>query len=307
MRSKMPSSSWTGVGVKHGAAHGVGDGFQGVLAGGVAAAFVFHRPDDDGVEQRAGLDGGFAGGVEVGVAGGFAGVGDQDDDAAAIFAAALEGAGARAGWRRRERCRSRRACDVTAASKVGDVVGEAGELRDVFADGKHGEAIARAQNLANKMRGGFLFEGDLLVGAEAGVDHEREIEWLLRFGLEDVELLFDAFLENLKGFAREIRSGAIVLVEDAGEHADELDVYADFAALLLGRDFGVVVERIDGGDAGSRRLLLWLWCWNWTWTCAPRAVDRLCVAALRGSSLKMALRHKRNAKSAGWALVASGY
>ena len=78
------------------------------------------------------------------------------------------------------------------------------------------------------------------MGAEAGIDHEREIEWLLRFGLEDGELLFDAFLENLEGFAREIGSGAIVIVEDAGEHVDQLDVYPDFSALLLG-GFGVVV------------------------------------------------------------------
>src|SRR6266849_8408747 len=44
------------VGVEHGAAGCVGHGFEGVLAGGVATAFVFHRADDDGVEERAGED-----------------------------------------------------------------------------------------------------------------------------------------------------------------------------------------------------------------------------------------------------------
>src|SRR6266852_5349861 len=82
------------VGIEHGAAGGVGHGFEGVFAGGVAAAFVFHRADDDGVEKRAGEDGFLASGVEVGVAGGFAGVGNQDDDAAAVGAAAGQRSGA---------------------------------------------------------------------------------------------------------------------------------------------------------------------------------------------------------------------
>ena len=77
-------------------------------------------------------------------------------------------------------------------------------------------------------------KGDFLVSAQAGVDHECEIERLLRFRLEDLELLLHALLENLKSFAREIRRGAIVLVEHAGEDADEVDVDANFAALWAG-------------------------------------------------------------------------
>src|SRR6266566_8956152 len=80
------------VGIEHGAAGGVGHGFEGVFTGGVAAAFVFHRADDDGVEERVGADGFLAGGVKVGGAGSFAGVGNQDDDAAAVVSTALEGA-----------------------------------------------------------------------------------------------------------------------------------------------------------------------------------------------------------------------
>src|SRR5216683_6148965 len=78
------------VGVEHGAAGGVGHGFEGVFTGGVAAVFVFHGADDDGVKERAGEDGFLASGVEVGGAGGFTGVGDQDDDAAAVVSPALE-------------------------------------------------------------------------------------------------------------------------------------------------------------------------------------------------------------------------
>src|SRR5260370_21430705 len=71
------------VGIEHGAAGGVGHGFEGVFTGGVAAVFVFHGADDDGVKERVGEDGGLAGGVEGGGAGGFTGVGDQVDDAGA--------------------------------------------------------------------------------------------------------------------------------------------------------------------------------------------------------------------------------
>src|SRR6267378_2542281 len=66
------------VGIEHGA------------AGGVAAAFAFHRADDDGVKQRVGAYGLFARHVEVGAAGGFARVGNQDDDAAAVVCTASE-------------------------------------------------------------------------------------------------------------------------------------------------------------------------------------------------------------------------
>ena len=53
------------------------------------------------------------------------------------------------------------------------VVGKTGELRDVLGDGKDREAVAGAKNLLDEMRGGVLLEGDFLVGAETGVDHER--------------------------------------------------------------------------------------------------------------------------------------
>src|SRR6266478_4744182 len=79
------------VGIEHGAAGGVGHGFEGVFTGGVAAAFVFHRADDDGVEERVGADGFLASGIEVRGAGGFAGVGNQDDDPAAVVSPALQG------------------------------------------------------------------------------------------------------------------------------------------------------------------------------------------------------------------------
>src|SRR5712671_5028670 len=58
------------IGIEHGAAGGVGHG----------------------LEERVGADGCLAGGVEVGGTGGFASVGNEDDDAAAVVSTAFEGA-----------------------------------------------------------------------------------------------------------------------------------------------------------------------------------------------------------------------
>src|SRR5882724_297391 len=144
------------VGIKHGAAGGVGHGFEGVFAGGVAAAFAFHGADDDGVEERVGEDGFLAGGLEVGAAGRFAGVGDEDDDAAAVVAAALEGA----------RAEEHGVIDGSAGAgrnpadgslQFGDVIRKRGRLCDIFIKGENGKAITRAQYLADEVGGGFLF------------------------------------------------------------------------------------------------------------------------------------------------------
>src|SRR6202790_956505 len=134
-----------------------------MFAGGVAAAFVFYGTDYDGVKQRAGAHRGFARRVEIGVTGGFAGVGDQDDDAAAVVSATLQ------------RARSQQDGIVDRSARArghfvhrrlqGDhVVGKTGELRDVLGDGKDREAVAGAQNLLDEMSGGVLLEGDFLVG-----------------------------------------------------------------------------------------------------------------------------------------------
>jgi len=82
------------------------------------------------------------------------------------------------------------------------------------------------------MRGGLLLEGNFLVGAEAGVDHQREIERLLGFGLENFDFLPHAFFKELKGLDGEVRRRAIVLVENAGEDADKIHIDANLATVL---------------------------------------------------------------------------
>jgi len=216
-----------------------------VLAGGVAAAFVFYWTDDDGVEQRAGTHGGAASGVEVGGAGGFAGVGDQDDDAAAIVAAALEGAGAEehgiidgsagAGGN-----------PADSALQISDVIGKRSDLSNILIEAEDGKAIPGAQHLANEVGSGFLLEGDFLVGTEARVNHDGKVERLKSFGFELIDLLLDAFFKELEGFEGKIGCGAIVFVEDADENIDEIDGDADASAL------GGRILHIVGGGCGGR-------------------------------------------------------
>ena len=236
-----------GVGEEHSAAHGVRYGLQGVLTGGITAAFVFYGTNDNGVKQRTGAHGRFSSGIEIGAAGSFAGVGDKDDDAAAIFAAVLEGArGKQDGIVDGSSCSGRHAMHSTLQER--NVVGKCRKLGDVFVHRENRHTVARSQHLADEMRGGFLLKGDFLVGAEAGIDHQREVQRQLRFGLEDFNLLLDAFFEELEGFARQIGRGAIVFVEHADEDVDEIHVDANAAALRC------AVLRIIGGGG--------LACWH---------------------------------------------
>ena len=63
------------------AAGGVRDGFERVFAGRVAPALVFHRPHDDGVQERIGAQSGAARGLKVSAAGRLAGIGNEHDHA----------------------------------------------------------------------------------------------------------------------------------------------------------------------------------------------------------------------------------
>jgi len=221
-----------------------------VLAGGVAAAFGFYRADDDGVKECAGADSGLARGIEIAPAGGFAGIGDHNDDAAAVFAALVQRVGAEHNGVIDRSARARRDF-AHGFLEGGNVVREGRDLRDVFIESENREAVAGAENLADEVRGGLLFEGNFLVRAEAGVDHEREIERLLGFGLEDFDFLLHAFFKELKGLDGQVRRRAIVLVQNAGEHIDEVHIDADFAAILR-RVWGWVRTVIAGVDGSGR-------------------------------------------------------
>src|ERR1700674_3302926 len=237
-------------GIEHCAAGGVGHGFEGVFASGVAAAFGFDGSDNDGVKESAGADSGFARGIEIAVAGGFAGIGDHDDDAAAVIAALLQRGGSEQNGVVDRSARAGRDF-AHGLLEGGNIVGECRDLRYVFVEGVNREAVAGAENLPDEVRGGLLLERNFLVGAEAGVDHEREIERLLGFGLKNFYFFLPSFFKDLKSLDGQVRGGAIVLVKNAAEHADQIHVDANLAA-LLGR-IGDWIRTVVAGVNGSRR------------------------------------------------------
>src|SRR5437773_728473 len=221
------------VRIKHGAAGGVGHGFEGVLAGSVAAVFIFHRPDDDGVQKHVGADRFPASGVEVVMAGGFPGVRDQDDDTTAVVPAM----GQRTGAEEHGVVNRSHGAIWHFSYRVlegNDIIGKRRALRDVLIEGKNGQAITGPYDLADEMGGGLLLKGDFFVRAEASIDHQGQVEWLGSFWLEDVDFLFVAFIEKLKSFARQVGSRAIVLVKNADENGNEINVDADAVPLRRG-------------------------------------------------------------------------
>src|SRR5947209_8376474 len=106
------------------------------------------------------------------------------------------------------------------------IVREVCQLRDGIGKLEYCDAVAGTHHLANKVRGSIGLEMKLLLLAEAGIHHQSQIERLLSLRLEQFDLLRLAFLINFKLVARKIRSGAIVLVQNAGNHADKINLYA---------------------------------------------------------------------------------
>ncbi len=149
------------IGIIHRAAGGVGNGLEGMFAGGVAAVFAFHRANHNGVEQRLGTHGGAAGGFEIRAAGGLPGIGEQHHGAPAADAASLE----------RLRSEEHGVVERSAVARndmlhgglqAGHVVGKAGELRHGIGKFKHGHAVARPDHPSNETRRRARLEFDVL-------------------------------------------------------------------------------------------------------------------------------------------------
>src|SRR5215472_8276528 len=230
------------VWVEHGAAGGIGHGFEGVLAGSVPPVFVFHGTDHNRVQKHIRADGLPASSLEIGAACRFPCIRDEDDNATAVVSAMRERAGAQ----------QHRVVDGSArpvrnfadrSLKGDDVVGKPGRtLRYILIEGKHSQAVTGPHNLADEMSCGFLLKSDFLVSTHARVNHQGQVQRLRSFRLEDGYFLFLAFIEKLKCFARQIRRGAVMVVEDADEHGHQIYVNANAISLdgwlwrlLLGR------------------------------------------------------------------------
>jgi len=104
-------------------------------------------------------------------------VSNQDDDAAAVVSPASERGVNQGPQRRKSKCRRQRgSCERPLA----DPRRYPKTLRAAsrFIERENGQTVAGPQHLADKMGGGFLLEADLLVGAQAGVDHDRQVQRL---------------------------------------------------------------------------------------------------------------------------------
>src|SRR6266436_1449614 len=103
------------------------------------------------------------------------------------------------------------------------------------------KTVSGTHEFLNEARGGFGFEFEILYFTQARIDHQSEVQRLLRFRLEDFYLLLDAFLIDLELILREVERGAAVFVEHAGEGADQIDLGTNASALVL---FGML-PRLD--------------------------------------------------------------
>ena len=211
-----------------------------MLTGGIAAAFILYCANQNRIEKRIRANRGFSRGLEIGVARGFAAVGDEDDDMAAFPFLRGEAFGAEDdGVVNGRACTGSNSADSVLEN--GDFIGVIGDASDVFVETENGEAIARSNDLLDEMSGGGALGGHFDLRAEAGVNHEREVERLLCFPFENFDFLRIAFLGDLEGFDGKIGRRAIVFVEDADKNVDQIDPYLDRGAAL---------NRIVGGGNG---------------------------------------------------------
>ena len=65
-------------------------------------------------------------------------------------------------------------------------------------------------------------EFEVLYFTQTRIDHQGEVQRLLRFRLEDFYLLLDAFLIDLELILHQVERGASVFVEHAGKGANQI-------------------------------------------------------------------------------------
>src|ERR1700674_710659 len=111
----------------------------------------------------------------------------------------------------------------------GYIVREGHQLRNRVGEFIYRHTVARTDNLSYESGGSLRFKRQLFQLAQTGVQHEGQVQRLLRFGLEDFDLLWLAFFIDLELIAREVRGGAIVLIQDTGEDVNQIYINLDLA------------------------------------------------------------------------------
>src|SRR6266576_5254520 len=95
------------------------------------------------------------------------------------------------------------------------------------------KTVSGANEFLNEARGGLGLKFEVLYFTQTRIDHQGEIQRLLRFRLEDFYLLLYAFFIDLELILCAVERGAAVFVEHAGEGANQIDLGTDASALIL--------------------------------------------------------------------------
>src|ERR1700687_3177665 len=82
---------------------------------------------------------------------------------------------------------------------------------------------------------GFALEYDFFMGAQAGINHQRKIQRLLRLRLENFNFLLCTFLVKFESFLGKIRRGSLVLINAAYHHVAKTYANLDGAPPCTGR------------------------------------------------------------------------
>ena len=97
----------------------------------------------------------------------------------------------------------------------------------------HGQTVGGTHQLLNELGRRIRLKFEFLGFAQARIDHQRQVEGLLRFRLENFDLLLYAFFIHLELVRGEAERGTSVLVQHARQHADEVDLEAKAPVLIL--------------------------------------------------------------------------
>src|SRR5246127_4239046 len=183
---------------KHGASRCLCDGLEGVLPGGIPSVFVLHGAHHDGIEQDSGAEGRLSRGLKIRAAGGLSRVRHHDNHTTALTGAFLK----------RFRAEEHRIINRSpgAVWNLTDRSLQRGNLRRKWSHLRHGfikpknrQAVIGPEDLLNEMASRIALAGHFLMLAEAGINHQSKVQWLLGLRLKYGNILLDPFLKHLEG------------------------------------------------------------------------------------------------------------
>jgi hypothetical protein len=98
------------------------------------------------------------------------------------------------------------------------IIREGRNLRHVFIHGVNRQPVARPEHLLNELCRRLSLGWLAKLCAQADVKHQRQVEGLLGFLLENSDRLRVVFVKKPERFHRQVWRGTVVFVEDAHQH-----------------------------------------------------------------------------------------